>query len=196
MCQKGVYMDNKYRDRCHCLLLYPDDNTHMEALRRIERSYDYAYILHDRDYTEDGEIKKPHYHVLVRFGQARWSSAICTELGIKENYIEKPRNFKNALLYLIHFNDSDKAQYDVNEVKGTLKTRLIQEISKVDKSECEKILEILDHIESYDGCLSMSTLSRHCASNGYWAEFRRSGAIFARVLDEHNLKHKISEESY
>lgn len=178
----------KYRDRTHCLLLYPDDESHVKALQIIEHSYDYAMILHDRDIADNGESKKPHYHVLIRFKHATWSSAICSELGIHENYIEKPRSFNNALLYLIHFNDKEKAQYEVDEVKGPLKTRLQQEIAKVDKTENEKVMELFDFIDSLAEPLTVSAFSRYCASMGYWSEFRRSGAIFMRILEEHNQR--------
>ena len=98
----------KFRDRKLALLLYPDDPSHVEAMEKIKTSYDYVAILHDKDYTEDGEIKKPHWHVVLRFGNATWNSAVAKDLGIEQNYTEKVRNMNNAILYLIHYNDSDK----------------------------------------------------------------------------------------
>lgn len=46
----------------------------------------------------------------------------------------------NALQYLIHYNDSDKTLYSIDEVSGNLKTKLIESINKVEKSEGEKVL--------------------------------------------------------
>ena len=115
----------KYRSRVHMLLLYPSDESHVLALEKITLSYDYAYILHNKDIAEDGSIKKHHWHVVLRFNQAVWSSAICKELGIEHNYIENVKRFDNALQYLIHYNDTDKAQYSVDEVFGNLKQKLL-----------------------------------------------------------------------
>lgn len=176
----------KYRSRTHMLLLYPDEVTHVEALEKIKQSYDHAYILHDKDKTDEGELKKAHWHVVLRFNQAVWSSAICKDIGIQDNYIEDVKKFDNALQYLIHYNDTNKAQYSVDEVKGNLRTKLVESINKVEKSEGEKVCELIEFIKSCDEKLTITDFASYCALNGYWAEFRRSGAIFCKIIDEHN----------
>lgn len=176
----------KYRSRVHMLLLYPTDESHVLALEKIQSSYDYAYCLHDKDIAEDGSIKKAHWHVVIRFNQAVWSSAICKELGIEHNYIENVKRFDNALQYLIHYNDTEKAQYTIDEVFGNLKTKLVESINKVEKSEGEKVVELIQFIQEYDGKLTVTEFASYCAINGYWSEFRRSGAIFCKMIDEHN----------
>lgn len=194
----------KYRSRVHMLLLYPDDPTHMEAMEKIEKSYDYAAILHNKDtWTADdearnpehkeGEYKKEHFHVVLRFKQAVWSSAICKELGIEHNYIEDVKRFDNAMLYLVHYNDQDKAQYDISEVFGNLNARLNEIINKGEKSEGEKVVELIEFIRNYDGKLSITEFASYCATNGYWAEFRRSGAIFCKIIDEHNQGYELEQ---
>lgn len=183
----------KYRSRVHSLLLYPDNDTHMAALNIIEKSYDYAYILHDMDKEENGEKKKPHIHVLLRFGQAVWNTAICKELGIEERWIEKPRSFDNALLYLIHYNDADKHQYNVGDVRGNLAKRLIEKMNAQEKTEGEKVCELIQFIREFDGYLSVTLFAEYCAANGYWSEFRRSGAIFVNIIKEHNEMYQKKE---
>lgn len=187
----------KYRGRVHLLLLYPEDATHVQAMEKIVKSYDYAAIAHDKDYwTEEdekknpehvaGELKKTHWHVVLRTQNATWSTAICKELGIEENYIEQAKNIDNSLQYLIHYNDNDKAQYTIDEVFGSLKTKLTESINKVEKSEGEKVVELIQFIEEYNGKLTITEFAKYCAMNGYWAEFRRSGAIFVKIIDEKN----------
>lgn len=180
----------KYRSRVHMLLLYPSDIAHVEALEKIKASYDYAYCLHDKDIAEDGSTKKAHWHVVLRFNQAVWSSAICKELGIEHNYIENVKRFDNALQYLIHYNDTDKAQYAVDEVFGNLKQKLVESINKVEKSEGEKVVELIQFIRSYEGVLRVTEFAEYCALNSYWSEFRRSGAIFCKMIDEHNARYE------
>lgn len=187
----------KYRGRVHMLLLYPENESHVEAMEKISKSYDYAAVLHDRDtWTADDELKNPehiegenkkaHWHVVLRFNQAVWNTAICKELGIQENYIEQVKKFENAIQYLIHYNDTDKTQYSVDEVFGNLSTKLKESINKVDKSEGEKVSELIEFITSCETPLSVTTFASYCAKNGYWSEFRRSGAIFCKIIDEHN----------
>lgn len=182
-----------YRSRTHLLLLYPDNDIHCNALDKITKSYDYAYILHDKDLKEDGENKKTHWHVVIRFEQARWASALCKELGIEENYIEETKSLSNALLYLVHFNAPEKAQYDIDDVKGPMKTRLQQELAKVNKSESEKVLELLDYIDSMCEPIRRGEFARFCSSMGYWSEYRRAGVIFNSIIDEHNLLYSKHE---
>lgn len=187
----------KYRGRAHLLLLYPDNEQHLEALAKIQKSYDFAGIQHDKDtWTEDdekknpehkaGELKKAHFHVVVRTQNATWNTALCKELGIEEKFCEQAKNIDNALQYLIHYNDTDKATYDIEEVFGSLKTKLKESINKVEKSEGEKVVELIQFIREYDGRLRITDFAEYCAKNGYWSEFRRSGAIFCKIIDEKN----------
>ena len=176
----------KYRSRTHMLLLYPENEEHRKAYEIIQKTYDYASILHNKDVTEDGELKKEHWHIVLRFNQPRWSSAICKDLGIMENYIEEVKKFDNALQYLIHYNDQNKAQYTIEEVQGTLKTKLIESINKIEKSEGEKVVELLEFITQREDSVTVTEFASYCAKNGYWAEFRRSGSIFCKILEEHN----------
>lgn len=175
----------KYRNRTHLLLLYPDDLLHMQALEKIKKSFDYAYILHDKDFDLNGEIKKAHYHVILRFTSQKWNTSIAKELGITDNYLEEPRNFDNALLYLIHYNEPEKHQYSIDEVVGPLKKRLREKINNNDKTEGEKVFELIEYIEKSD-YLNVTTFAKYCANNGYWSEFRRSGMIFVKMIEEHN----------
>ncbi len=185
---------DNYRDRSHLVLLYPDCPDHVKALQLIERSYDYAYVLHDRDKLDNGDAKKPHWHIILRFSNAVWASKVSKDLGIQENYIEKPRSFTNALMYLIHYNDADKAQYNTDEVKGPLKKRLIQEIAKVDKTESEKIQELFDYIMCADDTISMTELNHYALSNGYWSEYRRSYSLFKDMVYEHNMRFRKNDD--
>ena len=179
----------KWRDRTMALLLYPEDVTHQKAIEKIKQSYDYAYILHDKDCDDDGVIKKAHWHIVLRFKNQQWNSAIAKDLGITPNYIEKCKNFDNALQYLIHYNDSDKYQYSLDEVKGNLKSRLKEKINVSNKTEGEKVMELIEYIEKSDKKVSVKELAKFCAENGYWSEFRRSATIFIKILEENNKKY-------
>lgn len=187
----------KYRARVHMLMLYPDNESHLEAIDKITKSYDYAGVKHDRDrWTEEdekkdpkhkqGELKKEHYHFVLRTSNATWNTALCKELGIEERFCEQVKKFDSALQYLLHYNDKDKAPYEIEEVFGSLKTKLIESINSIEKSEGEKVVELIQFIQNYDGRLRITEFAEYCAKNGYWAEFRRAGAIFNQIIAEHN----------
>ena len=179
------------------LLLYPDDETHVNAMSIIAKSHDYLAIQHDRDVwtAEDekknpehkqGTFKKPHFHYVIRTTNQTWNTKLCKDLGIELNYCENVSNFERALQYLIHFNDSDKTEYNIEDTFGTMQNRLVESINKVDKSEGEKVVELINYIRQCEHKLSITAFAEHCARNGYWSEFRRSGAIFVKIIDEHN----------
>lgn len=190
---------DKYRARVHMLLLYPDNENHVEVLSKIMKSYDYAGITHDKDvWTEDdekknpehkvGELKKEHIHIVLRTPNATWNTAICKELGLEEKFCEQVKNIDRALQYLIHYNEPDKTQYQVDDVYGGLRTKLAESIQKQEKSEGEKVVELIKYIKESERILSITEFAEHCAKNGYWAEFRRSGAIFVKIIEENNLQ--------
>lgn len=102
--------------------LYPDSESYdCESLLSTIRSkfIDWAYILHDKDVNENGELKKPHIHWVGR-ATPRCLSVVSTFLGLPENDIEVVKNFDNMVMYLIHLNDIDKFQYSPDDVETNL----------------------------------------------------------------------------
>ena len=169
-------------------MLYPlEDKTHHEALEYIKLNYDCAYIVHDKDVNEvTGEIKKSHTHVVIRCDNAKWNTALSKDIGLVENYIQDCRSYKNALMYLIHYNDDTKEQYDIDCVQGSLKKKLRQILESDDKTEHEKASEIIDWIYMQDHELFISDLARYSISVGMWDVFRRAQYIFTSIMAEHN----------
>lgn len=172
-----------YRSRKFCILLYPEDNTHIEALEFIKNHYDYAYILHDKDWDKNGEIKKEHYHIVINCPNAIWNTALSVKLGIEINYIQNCRNYDLALNYLIHMNDDTKHQYDIEEVKGTLVEKIKKALNNDDVAEDEKVMIMINYLESTQD-LSFKSFVIYACNNGYYDVFRRSATIFIKLLDE------------
>lgn len=176
-----------YRSRKHCLLLYPEDSTHIQAIEKIKSNYEYALIVHDKDVDEDGNLKKAHFHVILEFSYAKWQHALADDLGITSNYIQQCRNFENALEYLIHYNDENKFQYEIENVTGTLKTKLIKSLKNNSLTEEERVIDLFDFIENSKRPISVTEFARYCSSVGKWDIFRRSSLIFIKMIEEHNV---------
>lgn len=180
----------KFRSRKVCLMLYPEEDlTHKKALGYIKNNYDYAYIIHDKDFNEVGELKKSHVHVIVQFQNAKWNTAFAEELEITSNYIQPIRNFENCLEYLIHYNDENKYQYEIDEVQGNLKKKLIKYLANDGQDENEKSLSLIDYIENYEGFLSVSNFAKYTCSVGQWDVFRRASGIYLQIIQDHNYKY-------
>lgn len=190
-------MDEKFRH--FVLLLYPDDESHFNAIKRIQESdYDYALILHDKDIAESqtdtynvGDIKKAHFHIVLSFKNARRISTVADELGIKENYIRFTRSLSKALLYLIHYEDKDKYQYSIDSVSGSLVKKLKSLIHG--HTEENDVINIVKIIDSYNSALTYRELLICVCDNGLYSTFRRMGYGIKILLDDHNKIYQRKE---
>ena len=98
----------------------------------------WAYILHDKDvYSEKdesdseglrkaGDLKPPHWHVVVQVQPALDTSIIAKWLGIPENFVDVPKGrgaFLDCVEYLTHSDEDQQAQgkhlYGDEEVKAS-----------------------------------------------------------------------------
>lgn len=115
---------------------------------------DYAFIKHDKDVLDSGELKHVHYHIV---GNAKDKSRLSTHLnrlvecldlsnafGVE---IDKYQSFIGSIQYLIHKNDKDKYQYDIKQI-----------VSNIPSDELETI------IESDNDCLSFDRLLSVCST--------------------------------
>lgn len=84
------------KDRKFQGVLYPDSESYCcdDVLNILKSTFpEFAYILHDKDTDENGELKKPHIHWVGRLKAARYLAALADDLGIAENMIERCRSF-------------------------------------------------------------------------------------------------------
>lgn len=106
------------RTRNWTIVLYPEsapdnwrdiiDDMHIEWIESP---------LHDKDINANGEVKKPHWHVLLMFGSVKSFSQV-KELTVKLNapIPEKCHNSKAMVRYMAHLDNPDKAQYDISKI--------------------------------------------------------------------------------
>lgn len=174
------------RERNICMILYPKfDESHATALEFIKVNYEHALIVHDKDKDENGELKKEHVHVMCRFGNARFVSSISKELGIPENYIHKCGSLEKYGRYLIHADDPDKAQYLLEDVVGDLRP-LVAKALEHQKTEDEKVLAVVELLDSISSPLNIKQFIVIMAQNGLYAEVRRNGYMMTKLLEIHN----------
>ena len=173
----------KERATVWCILLYPDNEKHMHALELIEKNYqEYAWIKHQ----PENEEKKEHIHVVVRFKNYRWNTALAEELDIELNMFEKCRGIDNALLYLIHFRESEKKQYQLEEVHGFFNRRLARLMQSDGKDNTDMANDIVNFINSVNDTVSYTQLFYYCSLNGLYGELVRGMKLFSCILEEHN----------
>lgn len=165
------------------MILYKDSLTYdyYKIIKYIEENYKYyAYIEHEPD-TEHGKV---HTHVLIHFDNKRYNTGISKELNIPSNYIQNA-NLVPYLRYLIHFDNEEKKQYSVEDVKGTLKQKLIDSLN-TKQSETEQVATIMSFIIDYNGWLYITELAQFVIANGVYSAFRRNYSFFKDLVLDHN----------
>lgn len=155
-------------------------NTEEVIQNIIDLNYDYAYILHDKDDA------KPHYHIVIYLGrdQKKTLNTIFKEVAIPNKQdIEIMPSLKNALQYLIHYNNENKYHYSVDEVVGNLKDKLNQYINTNDEGFV--VYKILEYIKEHPH-ITFYQLSQECYINGWWSAYRRNYTIIKDILYQIN----------
>jgi len=184
-------LSDKFRDRKFVAVLYPEDETHSACIEKLKQGgYNFAAILHDQDVYEDGEhsgeLKKPHWHIVFRFKNAVWNTAIAKELGITPNYLEACKDVDASLLYLVHYGNPDKAQYEYEAVFGPLRLKLATLLSDTD--EGTRVLNLVDIVENSPGPIGYSELLKKAVAAGLYSDLRRMGHLATCLVREHNYE--------
>ena len=114
---------------------------------------EYYVILHDKDINKDtGEFKKAHYHCFIGFNDyGRYTSDKVKEYyKILTKNIVNVKSIKKAVQYLIHKNDKNKYQYEIDEIITNNRDKMY-DLIKDTKKEINDILEIvIEKIQSYE----------------------------------------------
>lgn len=174
------------------LVIYEDDENFKDQMESIKQTQEAIWIRHDQDVNEEtGELKKPHYHVVIKLKTNCTISALAKNLNVQENMIEPVKKSLNGCLkYLIHYGDDKKYNYDKEDVQSNndkLKTRFLDLVAK-DTPEVEKIMTIQEFIDTFPDFIKISTLSKYAQKNNIWDAFRRNYAIIKDLANEHNAK--------
>lgn len=209
------------RGRVACLLLYPDDPSHLRAIRRLEDwKFKYSAILHnwdkldddsfldelDDDYlidqfhlenqTSDGIYKKAHVHVVLSFGNAKTNTAVAKIFGINSNYVQIYKGDKILdvrLRYLCHMDDPHKRFYNPGLATGPLSERLLDLQHELARPDN---LLLLDGLEYLQGIFETCKVSewRIVQSVDVTKTLIKSG--YGRLVVKSNLKKPIDEWRY
>lgn len=159
------------------LILYPLDNlSHRQAFELIQKNYRFKAILHDKDVDENGELKKPHLHVVLKTDSTLTNKNVADALGIDYNYIQCIVSLKGALDYLTHKYTKDKYQYSEEELLGDL--QIFDNKTEEENSKFKELFQL---------CLqekpkTMSQMIQLAVSHDLLEPLRKNSYIFTQWL--------------
>lgn len=106
--------DGLSRARNYFILLYKDTTSYNynEALRVLKGFKYWAYMEHKPEEDE----KKEHTHFFLHLDNAMSIKRLSSQTGIPVRFFKVPRSIRSVNRYLIHKDDEEKIQYNINDV--------------------------------------------------------------------------------
>lgn len=160
----------------------------------------FYYCLHDKDvYSEEdlykyqqnnngkspewhvGDTKKPHFHIVVTKSSNAQLGFIAKQLEIPSNFVQRCKDTKGAIQYLIHLNNPEKYQYQREELitNDDNINKILRK--KVDSDEkAEKLFDVICNTE----ISTITALCKFAIEHNCWDELRRGQHIFSQLLME------------
>ena len=134
----------------------------------------YALILHDKDIDEKGELKQPHYHLYLKFINARTCQSIMKQF--EGAHVEIPINETQSIKYLLHATKNAKAQGKHQYAIEELLTNDFNKIQEILKEEDYHTF-IIEDVPKYiaNGILHPYSFARYFGQNSFktnWGMYR------------------------
>lgn len=153
------------RSRCWIFEIYPESC--IKDWKKIIKTYQVAcYIspIHDKDTDENGDLKKPHYHIMLYFSSKKGFNQVNEIVNkVKGVGCFICYNKRMYARYLIHLDNPEKYQYNKNEVEQ-INTSDYLEIIQDAKTKSEIISEIMDYCDQ-NKIYSFAVLMRYSRDN-------------------------------
>ena len=104
--------------------------------------------LHDKDINPDGEIKKPHWHVMIMFSSNKSYSQI-REITMKLSSPNPQRvaNARGMVRYFAHMDNPEKFQYDKTEIIEHAGADISSYLSVTSAERYELIREMISFVK-------------------------------------------------
>lgn len=177
------------RHRLFSIILYKESETYntIEILKNIKGYRYYAFILHDKDLQDNGEYKKPHYHIIIKVDNACTIQALSNKIGIPKNYIQFIRNERAYIRYLIHIDDEEKTQYNLSDIvcSRSYNSKIMKSFDDLETEEeiIDKIFCFINEHSDLDYISFYRIFLQWLNSNCYYSIYNRYRKEFNMVLN-------------
>lgn len=194
----------RIRQRLWTFIFYTEHGT-LDELETFLKNKHLNYIIspyHNLDKTDEGELKKPHHHVLIgfenavgtRYVQANVTDVLCTV------FPEPCLNFTNLVRYFTHVDskedDESKHRYDWHDMRFSWKNKTWQDIQDICEDNAISKSSLLVEYVLDNHFTNFTDLSRHLVAigNEAWLKDFKRNAYFYSKLTESNYQDKKFEE--
>lgn len=137
--------------------------------------------LHDRDLDVSGNLKKPHWHIILSFDGPTTFNVASSYCEITNGPLPKPcGSLKGAYEYFTHKNNADKYQYsskDIQQYNG-----FVVEMSKNESMRIKKELANLIESENITEMIVLDHIVRNLYSDEYYDVLIHSTFYFNALI--------------
>lgn len=155
------YDDEKIQDRLFDLILE-------------KQLVAFAYIKHDKDTDDNGELKKTHYHLYIEFAKRISDSFIRNYF--KTEIVSRCNNKNYYIAYFIHLLDKDKFQYNIQDIVAYNVNieHCINNVAINSDDEIELLHDLIDYISRSNATFYQAFIyaERHGIYNIYRANYQ------------------------
>lgn len=164
--------EKRYRN--FMILLYPEWSNFDSILGDLKGSFkNYAYIKH----LPEEEEKKEHIHFILSLDNPRSIKSLSKRIEVPENLIKRCKSLRGSCRYLIHIDDEDKYQYNLDQVivSHSFKSTYFKSFDDLlsDEEILDNIYDFIRDNRSLSPIELEIQLSRFVCSNGFERVFKR-----------------------
>lgn len=188
----------KGRTRNYACVVYPESAPeNWQSIVSESKIPIFISPLHDKDVNPTGEAKKPHYHVMAMFDTVKTKEQATDFFksfgGVGCEVVNSTRAYAR---YLLHLDNPEKAQYNLDDVKSFGGADYIHVIGSASDRQ-KAIREMMAWIEEND-CISFSVICRYAAENrSDWFEMLTNSCAYfvkeyikSRTWELHHVEEK------
>lgn len=151
--------------------------------------------LHDKDLNADEEEKKPHYHVIVVYGNTTtYNNVLQFTKQLNATIPQALESVRGYYRYFTHKDNPEKYQYDEKDIQ-TFGGFDILEFVELTKTEVNKLISELTYIIRDNDIFEYSDLIFYCLDNqlnDYFAVASNHTLYFCNLLN--SLRNKGNKE--
>lgn len=153
--------------------------------------------LHDKDLNADEEEKKPHYHVIVVYGNTTtYNNVLQFTKQLNATIPQALESVRGYYRYFTHKDNPEKHQYDEKDIQ-TFGGFDILEFVELTKTEVNKLISELTYIIRDNDIFEYSDLIFYCLDNqlnDYFAVASNHTLYFCNLLNSLRNKDKKEKE--
>lgn len=144
-------MAKETRTRSWTFVLYPESAPEQWRSMIDEMHVEWAESpLHEFDVNPTGEVKKPHWHILISFQSVKSYDQVAEMIKpLCGTVPQRCHNAKALIRYFAHLDNPEKHQYNITEIIGHGGLDVSELLRPSSSERYTYIKEMMEYVESY-----------------------------------------------